>query len=77
MIILLPFTVIGFNQSQYRLEESADPYQLTVQVLSPPQSIVNDVGLIASATDGSAISKLLWISPCDFTVLSAMYISIV
>ena len=56
------FIVVGFNQSQYRLKERADSYELRVQVLSPPQSIVNDIGLIVSAADGSAISKLLLIS---------------
>ena len=52
-------SVIGFAEPQYRLEEKSDPQQLVIQVLSPPQSLVRDVGIEVSAMDGTAISELL------------------
>lgn len=56
--LLIVVVVIGFNQTEYRLEEQSDSYQLTVQVLTPPQSLVGDVGVILSVSPGgSAISK--------------------
>ena len=51
--------VIGFMQSHYRLREQISPYQLTIQVLSPPQSLVEDTGLVITATDGTAIREYL------------------
>ena len=51
--------MIGFAQNQYKLEESGSPYQLIIEVLSPPQSLTSSVRLIATATDGTATSKLL------------------
>ena len=47
-------------QTHYRLREQISPYQLTVQVLSPPQSLVEDTGLVITATDGTAIRESLY-----------------
>lgn len=49
--------VIGFTQNQYQLQENAIPYQLDVQVLTPPQSLVESVGITVTAAGGSAISE--------------------
>ena len=49
--------MIGFNQSQYRLEESTTPYPLTIEVLSPPESLVETVELTLTAVNGAAISE--------------------
>ena len=54
--LILP-TVVGFAQSQYHFEENTNPHQLSVKVLSPPQSIIELTGITFTATDGTAISK--------------------
>ena len=52
-------TVIGFNVTRYRLDERVNPHQLTIRVLSHPQSLVRDVGIELFAMDVTAISMLL------------------
>ena len=49
--------MVGFAQKQYQLEERPTPFSLTIAVLSPPQSLVNNVGLTVTAVDGTAISE--------------------
>ena len=49
--------MVGFAQEQYQLEERPTPFSLTIAVLSPPQSLVNNIGLTVTAVDGTAISE--------------------
>ena len=49
--------MVGFTQTQYRLEEEVEPHQLTIRVLSPAQSLVEDIQLTVTATDKTAISE--------------------
>ena len=49
------------------MDEQTEPYELTIQVLTPPQSLVGDIGVIITATDGSAIRES--IPDCTVIVL--------
>ena len=50
--------MIGFARDRYQLEERTSPYQLTIEVLSPPQSLVSTIRLVVTSVDGTATSKL-------------------
>ena len=56
-LIFFLVIVVGFAQTGYFLEEQTNPHQLSVKVLSPPQSIIELTGITFTATDGTAISK--------------------
>lgn len=51
------YPVLGFAQKQYQFEERSTPYSLAITVLSPPQSLVSNIGLIVTAVDGTAVGK--------------------
>ena len=62
--------MVGFAQTDYVLQERTNPYQLSVQVLSPPQSIIENTGITLSATDGTAISRFYIMDYYSFFVNS-------
>ena len=49
--------VIGFDKSHYQLTENSLPYHLTVKVLTPPESLIESVGLTIGAIHGSALRE--------------------
>ena len=49
--------MIGFEKEQYLLDEQADPYKLTIKVLSPPASLLTSASVQVTAVPGNATSK--------------------
>ena len=59
IIFFITYTnvVVGFSQASYNLTESSSAHPLTVSVLSPPQSLEEDVVVTMNAVPGTATSR--------------------
>lgn len=48
--------VVGFNEAQYNFPERSQPYEVTIQVLTPPASLQRPVSVQIHVIPGSATS---------------------
>ena len=58
MLLTFLCVVVGFSQEAYLFDERVHPYNIGVQVLSPPESIVQPVTVSVDVGPGNATSKL-------------------
>ena len=58
MLLIFLCAVVGFSQEAYLFDERVHPYNIDVQVLSPPESIVQPVTVSVDVGPGNATSKL-------------------
>ena len=58
MLLTFLCVVVGFSQEAYLFDERVHPYNIDVQVLSPPESIVQPVRVSVDVGPGNATSKL-------------------